>query len=389
MSLEGRLRDLGLPEVCQLLGSSRKSGTLQVRAPLQAHAAELRFVQGAIADAVSWPLEPSSGAGAFQRAIPELTDVRSVEAVVLDVLTWREGEFEFVAENGDARSTSPIRLAVDSLLVEAAHRSEVWERVKDRVPGAHVVPAFVDIDPQQLPLLRLVPQEWELLTRVDGRRDLAALASVLGRPLLDVAEIAHALIGAGVLALRVMPVPPRRHPTPPARPVVETWIPSHAELRSADDPDDDAVFDPVAAGVIDRDGMPSRQTPAQGPAAVGRGSEPAPDGASGPFDVIAATARVLQTASNLEISIDEAVASVLPQQSLSQRDAPRPALDMDAASLCEHGDDAARSGDLAAALTWWSAALRMDAAAVDADRVREAIALAARLHALLHPADRR
>ena len=57
MSLEGRLRDLGLPEVYQLLGSSRKSGTLRVHAPLQAHAAEVRFVQGMIADAAQWPLD--------------------------------------------------------------------------------------------------------------------------------------------------------------------------------------------------------------------------------------------------------------------------------------------------------------------------------------------
>lgn len=386
MSLEGRLRDLGLPEVCQLLGSSRKSGTLRVHVPLQARAAEVRFVQGMIADAAQWALDLTHTDDVPEHATPSLADTRAIEAVVLDLLTWREGDFRFVAEKPGARSASPIRLSVESLLVEAAHRSEVWDRVHDRVPNAHVVPAFVDIDPQQLPHLRLVPQEWEVLTRVDGRRDLTELADVLGRQLLDVAQIVHTLIGAGVLALRDSSVAPRKHPTPPAHQAVDMWVPSTEELSGSDSSsdDDDLVFDPVAMGVVDEDGLPARYTPAARISALD-------DSALGPpleTDVIEATTRLLQTASTLEFPNENAVASVAPKQSLSQREAAWPAPDMDAASLCEHGDTSARSGDLAGALTWWSAALRADAAAVDADRIREAIALAARLHALLHPARR-
>ena len=383
MSLEGRLRDLGLPEVCQLLGSSRKSGTLRVHAPLQAHAAEVRFVQGMIADAAQWPLDLSSSDDVPDHATPTLADTRAVEAVVLDLLTWREGEFRFVAEKSGARSASPIRLSVGSLLVEAAHRSEVWDRVCDRVSNAHVVPAFVNIDPQQLPHLRLIPQEWEVLTRVDGRRDLTELAEVLGRQLLDIAQIVHTLIGAGVLALRDSSMVARRHPTPPAHQAVDMWVPSAEELANSEPhaAEDDLVFDPIAVGVIDEDGLPARHTPT-GPtqrvdaSSFGTRREP---------DVIETTSRLLQTASSLKFPTENTVASATPKQSLSRREAGWPTPDVDAVSLCEHGDTAARSGDLAGALTWWSAALRTDAAAVDADRIREAIALAARLHALLHP----
>ena len=347
MSLEGRIRDLGLPEVYQLLGSSRKSGTLRVTAPLQAHAAEVRFVQGMIADAAQWPLDLTGAITVPDRPTPTSADARAIEAVVLDLLTWREGEFRFVVERAGVRSASPVRLNVGALLVEAAHRSEVWDRVRGRVFNDHVVPAFVDIDPQQLPHLRLVPQEWEVLTRVDGRRDLTELAEVLGRQLLDVAEIVHTLIGAGVLALRDSAVMPRRHPTPPAQQALDIWIPSAAELASGEknSEDDDLLFDPIAS-------------------------------------------QLYQAASTFKVPDENAVASAAPEQSLAQGEARRSVTDTDAASLCERGDSAARSGDLAGALTWWSAALRTDAAAVDADRIRESIALAARLHALLHPTPR-
>ena len=386
MSLEGRLRDLGLPEVYQLLGSSRKSGTLRVHAPLQAHAAEVRFVQGMIADAAQWPLDLTRAEIVPDRPTPTVADTRTIEAIVFDLLTWREGEFRFVVEKVGVRSASPIRLNVDTLLVEAAHRSEVWDRVRDRVSNAHVVPAFVDIDPQQLPHLRLAPQEWEVLTRVDGRRDLTELADVLRRQLLDVAEIVHTLIGAGVLALRDSTVAPRRHPTPPAHQAIDMWVPSAAELASDDrhSDDDDLVFDPIADGVVDPDGLPTRAAP------TGEFSTVVATAFRTPreTDVIEATSRLLHAASTFKFPNENAVASAAPKQSLSQQEARRAATDTDAVALCERGDSAARSGDLADALTWWSAALRTDAAAVDADRIRESIALAARLHALLHPTRR-
>ena len=147
---------------------------------------------------------------------------------------------------------------------------------------------------------------------MDGRRDLTALSSTLGRNLLDVATIVHALIGAGLLALREAGAAPRRHQTPPSTVVVDV-----------------AIALPVAT-----------------------------------------------------------VASTAAKPSIHAQDAAWPGRGMDAEMLCTQGDSAALRGDLAAALTFWSAALRGETTLIDADRVREAIALAARLHALLYPTRR-
>ncbi len=214
MSLEGRLRELGLPEVLQLLGLSRKTGTLRLRAQVQGRAAFVRLTGGAVVDAAQWRLaDVPEGVEAVGLAT-SASAARAVEGCVLDLLTWRDGDFRFTPDDG-APVPSPVRIAVDMLLVASAQQAESWERLGDRIPHAHVVPAFVDVEPQQLPLLRLVPQEWEILTRVDGNRDLTELAVVLGRELLDVAEIVHGLIGSGLLALREAERAPRRNPTPP------------------------------------------------------------------------------------------------------------------------------------------------------------------------------
>jgi Domain of unknown function (DUF4388) len=398
MSLEGRLRELGLPEVLQLLGLSRKTGVLRLRAQVQGRAGFVRLVNGAVVDASQWRLADRPDGDDAPGLATTSTSTRVVEGCVLDLLTWRDGDFRFSPEEGSP-APSPVRIAVDMLLVESAQHAERWEGLNDRIPHAHVVPAFVDVEPQQLPLLRLVPQEWEILTRVDGSRDLTELASVLGRDLLDVAEIVHGLIGSGLLALREAERAPRRNPTPPigvtpqTAPALSTaagdtpsaataaisavdtprstplpastdlWIPSRTDGNDADDEtaDEDTLFDPVELGVFTPDGMPRRRT--------------------GPRGAVAVTAQPHEHTS-------ERVAPTVAETSLNRGLAEWPKQEMDATSLCVHGDDAARRGDLAGALAFWSAALRSEASHADADRIREAIALAARLHALLHPAAR-
>jgi len=360
MSLEGRLRELGLAEVLQLLALSRKSGVLHLEAALQGRHAAVRFQHGSVVNAVAWNDDEAAGALRARTA----DEAREVEAVMLDLLLWRDGAFRFAPADDHAPTSASIRLAIEPLLMEAAQRAEVWERIADRVPHSRVVPAFVDVEPQQLPLLRLAPVQWEILTRVDGQRDLLVLAESLGRDLLDVAEQVHGLIGAGLLVLREGPVAPRRNPTPPAMATIpapegreiagDLWIPTADHTRHSSVPahdasgwsDEDSLFDPVELGVISPEGFPHRRTP---------------------------------------WITSPPVASQAAEPSVSRGETAGIAACVDANSLCRLGDEAARRGDFAGAMTHWNAALRVPEPFADADRVREAIALTARLHALLHP----
>ena len=250
MSLEGRIRDLGLHEVCQLLGIGRKTGTLELRAPLLGLHAEIRVLNGAVIGASSWRADrprPESGAPA---------DARGLAEVVQSLLVWTDGEFRFVSAEPSTMANTGLRLSMDPILVEAVRRAELWDGLRDRIPHAEVIPAFIDTDAQQLPLLRLAPPEWEVLTRVDGRRTLSELASALQRDLLEVAGTVHALIGAGLLVLRTAEAIRASHPTPPsAHGTIAVHSsdapPVSAPGRQRDDlwiPDDDAdsVYDPLA-----------------------------------------------------------------------------------------------------------------------------------------------
>ena len=376
MSLEGRLRELGLAELLQLLALSRKSGVLHLEAALQGRQAAVHFQQGSVVNAGTWSAYDASGALRPRTA----DDAREVEAVVHDLLLWRDGVFRFAPADEHAPTSASIRLAIEPLLMEAAQRSEVWARIQDQVPHSRVVPAFVDVEPQQLPLLRLAPVQWEILTRVDGQRDLLRLADSLGRDVLEVAEQVHGLIGVGLLTLRDGPVAPRRNPTPPTMAAIpaperreivgDLWIPTAAHTRHSSavrdetsaDRDEDSLFDPVQLGVISAEGLPRRRTPWMASPVASPVASPLPSPLPSP-----------------------PVASQAAGPSLPRGETVGIAPRVDATSLCRLGDEAARRGDFADAMTHWTAALRLPEPFADADRVRETMALTARLHALLHP----
>ena len=374
MALEGRLRDLALTEVLQLLSLGRKTGVLHCHAPLQGRRAQIAFDHGVIIDAKVVGVDRVHDLAAPRRRI---TDRADMEAAVQDVLRWRDGTFRFGAGEAPTQSTT-VRLAVEPLLMDAAMRAEVWQRIEARVPHARVIPAFVEVEPQRLPLLRLTPPQWEILTRVDGQRDLMALATAMERDVTEIAELVYDLVGSGLLTLREGQGAPRRNPTPPATPVIPTVIEAPPEtpasvtpirassgtvrdMRVLDLPgdahdgpqaehDEDSLFDPIAPGGLTADGLPMENTPWHGSRPVAL-TPVEPSFPREQAEVVATGAALLQ----------------------------------DALSVCQLGDELARTGDLAGAMAHWNAALRVPGSLPHADRVREAVTLAARLHALLHP----
>jgi hypothetical protein len=373
MALEGRLRDLALTEVLQLLALGRKTGVLHCHAPLQGRRAQIAFDGGTVVDA-----EVAGVDRVHDLALPRrrASDRAEMESAIQDVLLWRDGTFRFAAGERPLHETS-VRLAVEPMLMDAASRAEVWERIEARVPHPRVIPAFVDVEPQQLPLLRLTPPQWDILTRVDGQRDLLALAVLMQRDVTEIALLVHDLIGAGLLTLREGQAAPRRNATPPAMAAVPTvaaptpvspgtppggadasavtgpdlWVPSGAFPSVSGAPgeyDEDSLFDPIAHGVLTAEGFPLedrgwRHTPVA-PAPV----EP-----------------------SLEREQPEVGAAVSTADQVGR-------------DLCQRGDELARAGDLVGAMAHWNAALRAPEPPPNALRVREAVALAARLHALLH-----
>jgi hypothetical protein len=236
MPIEGPLRELGIHDVFQLLDLSRKTGTLRVTSELRDEEGIVWFENGKVLHA-GLRTQPN-GLGTLlvrsgklteselERARARLRELgeghrlgdvllelgaltardlerqvrMQIESVVFELMAWREGFFSFREESVEsAPAEARIRISTESLLMEGARRIDEWSRIADKVPHLGVVPVLAPVDDDHPSLLDLLPNEWEVLTMIDGQRDLRGLAQALGRSDFDIAKIAYGLVTTGVI----------------------------------------------------------------------------------------------------------------------------------------------------------------------------------------------
>ena len=238
MAIEGPLRELGIHDVFQLLDLSRKTGVLRVMSELRDDEGVVYFNHGRIVQASarrsSVPIDAvllQSGrvtqadvarARAMQsngRAGVELPDLlveigavaakeierqlrAQIQSVVFELMSWSEGFFSFEERPRSEVPETRIAVSTESLLMEGARRIDEWSRIADTVPNIAVVPELAPVsDDREGPTLDLLPHEWQVLSMIDGARDLREIALVLGRDEFEVAKIAYGLAKTGVITV--------------------------------------------------------------------------------------------------------------------------------------------------------------------------------------------
>lgn len=270
MGLEGNLRELALQEVLQLLAHTRKTGDLCVNAPVAGLSATVSFANGSVVDG---ELTGPAADDVIGSKTSGASLAKYVESVVLELLTWQDGQFRFVpAQAGSLRARTGVRINTDVLLMEGARRVEMWSRLSNRIANARAIPSFAESN-GELPMLNLLPQQWEILTHVDGRRDVQALAELLSWDLMETAEVVYGLLETGLLVaqdgsrarVRVTPLSLPAIVAPEHS--VDLWVPAGASGSDPDGFGHDEIFDPVLVGVTTADGLPRMRTPRASPVA--------------------------------------------------------------------------------------------------------------------------
>ncbi len=250
MAIEGPLRELGIHDVFQLLDLSRKTGTLSVVSELRDNEGRVLFENGRIvsanirsnphrlgdllvrsgrltdADMAKAQAAQQRGDG---RRLGEILvalglvthkeierQVRlQIEAVVFELMSWREGHFRFTEglQEGVPRDVM-VAFPTESLLMEGARRIDEWSRIADRVPNLGMVPYLTPPDEDHPALLDLLPQEWQVLALIDGAIDLRGIAATLAMSEFDVARITYGMVSTGVIRLKQPERPSQAAPLP-------------------------------------------------------------------------------------------------------------------------------------------------------------------------------
>jgi hypothetical protein len=124
---------------------------------------------------------------------------QQIEDTIFEVLRWDGGEFAFEPQ-AEIEEDVKIEISVENLIMEGARRFREWHHITRRVPTLEAVPKFSESDDDPVEVA-LTPEEWALVSRVDGRSTVLELGSECGFTDLEAARTVSGLVGAGLLVL--------------------------------------------------------------------------------------------------------------------------------------------------------------------------------------------
>ena len=177
MAFQGSLAELHLPDIIQLISVSGKTGVFHLVDGN--HRGQIYLQEGKIVHA---ELEDASG-----------------EEAVYALAIWSQGEFKF--EPGVATELRTISKSNTNLLMEAARRLDEWRVLSKKIPSTDLVPEFVAQENRE-GQINLNTSEWLILSKIDGQRNLKAIAAASGLSVFDAAKILYGLIATNLIRLR-------------------------------------------------------------------------------------------------------------------------------------------------------------------------------------------
>lgn len=176
MAFQGSLKEIPLPDIIQLVSVSGKSGVFLLERGEER--GEIYIQDGRIIHAVYNSLQG--------------------EEAIYSLAIWAEGDFHF--QPGVEADTATITKSNTNLLMEAARRLDEWKILSKKIPSMDLIPALKVEDKWRKEVI-LSPQEWTLVTRVDGTRTIEDLADALAWSKFDVCKILYGLVTQGLVTL--------------------------------------------------------------------------------------------------------------------------------------------------------------------------------------------
>ena len=184
MPLQGTFDVLSFPDVLTLLAS--KSGTGRLHARSRAFTANVFFRDGRLV-----------AADLGEHSVSSVGDVAGrLEEICFELLEAERGSFEYMPDTmGTVESA--VSLVVDEVLDGARKRLVEWHEIQAVVPSVDLHPKVVaDLGKEEVTLSR---DRWRLLTAVDGRRSIRAIARSLGLSEYEICGMVKTLVEDGVL----------------------------------------------------------------------------------------------------------------------------------------------------------------------------------------------
>jgi hypothetical protein len=176
MSFQGSITELPVPDIIQLVSVSGKTGMFTlVRGTERGY---IHLKNGQMVHA----------------RLGDLTGEEAIYALAI----WSSGDFQFTP-NEEPDSVT-IERSNTSLLMEAARRLDEWKVLSRKIPGVDYVPALILRDTAEP--VTLSPIEWNVVTRIDGKKTIEELARAVQLSSFETAKVLYGLITSGLVEMR-------------------------------------------------------------------------------------------------------------------------------------------------------------------------------------------
>jgi hypothetical protein len=121
------------------------------------------------------------------------------EEAIYALAIWNQGEFQFSPAEEPDRQT--ITKSNTNLLMEAARRLDEWRVLSKKIPSVEAVPELL-VRESRHEQITLNPQEWMLITKIDGHRSIADIGKTLAISSFDVAKILYGMVTSELVQLK-------------------------------------------------------------------------------------------------------------------------------------------------------------------------------------------
>src|SRR2546421_3078422 len=121
------------------------------------------------------------------------------EEAIYALAIWNSGDFQF--SPGEEPDRQTITKSNTNLLMEGASRLDEWRVLSKKIPSVDHVRELLGRENRH-EQITLNPQEWMLITKIDGHRSISDVGRALNMASFDVAKILYGMVTSELVQLK-------------------------------------------------------------------------------------------------------------------------------------------------------------------------------------------
>lgn len=234
MALKGNLRDFTITQLLNLINLARKTGTLMVEGPGEVISVYFREGRLAYAQAgnednslVAVLYRANKLSAAQHRVIRErashMSDkelglllinanyisqqdiLSSLQAHFTSILnrlfSWVEGFFRFESDRLPPADKITVRVSLENIIIEGAHRLREWEQLQDEIPNLDMALKFAERPGSNIRNFSLSVEEWRVVRFINPKNSIRQVARATKMSDLEIRRIIYGLLQAGLVQI--------------------------------------------------------------------------------------------------------------------------------------------------------------------------------------------